>query len=76
LTIIAMVDMHFVRSRSIDSIGYDPDSSELYVKFVHAPTVYVYRDVPREVFARLMSAPSKGQFVNLEVKPVYSFHRA
>jgi hypothetical protein len=34
----------------------------------------VYRGVPEEVFARLMASPSKGTFINREIKNVYPFH--
>lgn len=65
-----------VESSNISEVGYDPERAELQVRFKSSPRVYVYQGVSQEVFARLMASPSKGGFVNREIKNVYPFHIA
>ena len=63
-----------VESSSVDSIGYDPETRRLYVRFVGGRG-YVYYDVERSVFDALLGADSKGRFVNSEIKGVYDYRR-
>lgn len=67
-----MPDMTYVDSSNIEAIGYDDDHRELHVKFLGGG-YYVYHDVPRDVFDSLMNAPSKGSFLNREIKNRYQF---
>lgn len=67
-----MPNMTFVDSSNIEAIGHDPDSLELHVSFRSGDT-YVYYDVPSVVFDAFLSAPSKGSFLNREIKPVFRF---
>ncbi len=67
-----MPEMIYVDSSNIEAIGYDEGTLELYVQFLSG-AYYIYRDVPRQIFDYLMSAPSKGSFLNREVKGVYQF---
>lgn len=50
------------------------DHSAWHGRFKRSPSVYVYRGVSEEVFDRLMASPSKGTFINREIKNVYTFH--
>lgn len=67
-----MPEMTFVDSSNIESIGYDDDTLELHVQFLSGG-LYVYGDVPREIFDDLLNAPSKGSFLNREIKGVYQY---
>ena len=67
-----MPEMIYVDSSNIEAIGYDEGTLELHVQFLSGG-YYIYRDVPRQIFDDLMSAPSKGSFLNREVKGVYQF---
>lgn len=67
-----MPDMIYVDSSNVEAIGYDDDIQEMHVQFVSG-ICYIYHDVPREIFDQLMNAPSKGSFLNREVKGVYQF---
>jgi hypothetical protein len=69
-----MPEMIYVDSSNIEAIGYDEGSRELHVQFVSGAH-YVYYEVPPQVFDGLMSAGSKGSYLNREVKPVYSYAR-
>ena len=67
-----MPEMIFVDSFNIEAIGYDDDTQDLHVQFLSGGN-YIYSDVPREVFDNLKNAPSKGSFLNREIKGVYQF---
>ena len=67
-----MPDMTYVDSSNIEAIGYDEDSQELYVQFLSG-SCYIYHNVPLDVFEALMNAPSKGSFLNREIKGIYSY---
>jgi hypothetical protein len=67
-----MPDMNYVDSSNIEAIGYDDSTQDLHVRFV-AGTTYIYHGVPREVFDNFMDAPSKGSFLNRELKNAYQF---
>lgn len=67
-----MPEMVYVDSSNIESIGYDDEARELHVQFLQSG-YYIYSEVPRGVFDNLMNAPSKGSFLNREVKGYYSF---
>jgi hypothetical protein len=67
-----MPEMTYVDSSNIEAIGYDDNTQELHVQFLSGGH-YIYHDVPRQIFDDLMSAPSKGSFLNREVKSVYQF---
>jgi hypothetical protein len=66
-------DMQWVDSTSVEEIGYDSDAEELFIRFVDGLSVYVYTDVPLSTFEELMRAPSKGSYLNREIKPNYQF---
>lgn len=67
-----MPEMTYVDSSNIEAIGYDDNTQELHVQFLSGG-YYIYHDVPRQIFDNLMSAPSKGSFLNREIKRVYQF---
>lgn len=70
-----MPEMIFVQSRNVESVGYDAETAELHVRFRSSPTIYVYQGVSLDVYDRLMIAPSKGGFINQEVKNSYPFYK-
>jgi hypothetical protein len=67
-----MPEMIYVDSSNVEAIGYDDDTQELHVYFLSGGC-YIYHDVPRQIFDDLIGAPSKGSFLNREVKGVYRF---
>jgi hypothetical protein len=64
-----------VESTSIELVGYDEEARELYVQFRLRGRTYVYFDVPPSVYAALLEAPSKGRYVNFEIKPYHEYRR-
>jgi hypothetical protein len=67
-----MPEMIYVDSSNVEAIGYDDNLQELHVQFVSGGN-YIYHDVPRQIFDELMNAPSKGSFLNRQIKNVYQF---
>jgi KTSC domain len=70
-----MPEMIFVDSSSVEAIGYDPATQELYVRFVKSGETYVYQQVEEWVFEDFRRADSKGIFLNTSVKPHYQCSR-
>ena len=67
-----MPEMIYVDSSNVQAIGYEEEARELHVQFVSGG-YYIYHDVPRQIFDGLLNAPSKGSFLNREIKGVYQF---
>ncbi len=61
-----------VDSSALDAAGYDAERRELHVAY-KGGRAYVYLDVPPETYEAFLRAPSKGTFVNAEVKPRHRF---
>lgn len=68
------MDRESVASTNVRSIGYDPTSGTLEVEFQNS-FVYQYYNVPAQVYDALMASPSKGQFLNSQIKNMYAFSR-
>lgn len=66
-----MIEMQYINSSNVEQIGYDEDLSELHVKFLSGPTIYVYLGIPLQLFEDLMNAPSKGGFLHANVYENY-----
>lgn len=63
-----------VESSSLDAVGYDPARKRLYVRFRSGYT-YAYDEVAKSVFDDLLTADSKGRFLNQEIKGAYDYRR-
>lgn len=63
-----------VLSSSIASVGYEAEPATLEVEFASG-AVYRYFAVPAAVHVQLMSAASKGAFLNRFVRDLFPFAR-
>ena len=68
------MDRENVDSSNVESIGYDPVSETLEVEFKKTG-VYQYYNVPESVYTNFMDAPSKGVFLNANIKNSYPYSR-
>jgi hypothetical protein len=59
-------------SSLITDIKYHEGSRECFVKF-KSGAVYVYKDVPPEVWDELQHSHSKGRFVNVTLRRGYQY---
>lgn len=64
--------MIYVDSSNIEAIGYEDDSNELHVQFLSGG-YYIYHNVPRVIYDEMINAPSKGSFLNREIRNIYQF---
>lgn len=61
-----------VISKHIHSVGYDAEAATLEVKF-DSGAVFQYYNVPADVYAELISAPSKGSYFDYKIKQNYNY---
>lgn len=71
-----IIALHDVESRQIHSIGYDPETQTLAVRFARGygdnrgpGSLYHYANVPQAVYEAFAQAESKGNFFNTNIKP-------
>lgn len=64
-----------VSSSNVSAVGYDDETATLGVRF-HSGGEYHYAGVPRGVFDAFIGAPSKGQFLDQQIKKAgYAYQR-
>jgi hypothetical protein len=61
-------------SSVIRAMHYDPGSKTLRVIFLSG-AIYDYKEVPERVYENMKAAPSKGIFLNREIKGRYDFEQ-
>jgi hypothetical protein len=65
------IAMAAVKSSQIDSMGHDPVTNTLAVKFKSGGATYHYHDVDAKKFADLQKAPSVGSHLHKHIKGVH-----
>lgn len=65
-----MPDMVPVDSSNLASVGYDPDSRDLHVRFKSGAT-HRYAGVSAEHHAGLMASDSKGKYFHANIRNAY-----
>ena len=63
-----------VDSSNLDWIAYDKDKEDLYIQF-RSGGLYVYHDVPYNIFDGLLTAGSKGRYHNMKIKWKYKYEK-
>jgi hypothetical protein len=61
------MERHSVSSSNLHSIGYEPETETLEIKFLKSG-VYHYFNVPINIYKELISAYSKGAFFDKYIK--------
>jgi|TARA_R110002111_G_scaffold181263_1_gene246821 hypothetical protein len=61
------MEMIPVDSTNLSAIGYDYESGTLRIDFLKGSS-YEYYGVPAELYEGLLSAGSKGQYLNMYIK--------
>ena len=69
---VALVD---VVSSQLKSIGYNDETSTLYVVFKNTGITYKYENVPESVYNTLLASSEVGKTFNSLVKGIYSFSK-
>jgi KTSC domain-containing protein len=60
-------------STAIRFISYDAGSSRLSITFITGRR-YIYENVPEGVYQAFLTAPSRGQYFNFEIRDRYDYH--
>jgi hypothetical protein len=63
-----------VKSSNIKSIGYDPKLKMLEVEF-KTGGLYQYKHVPPRIYTDFLKAPSKGAYVEKNIKKIFPFQK-
>lgn len=63
-----------VNSSNIESIGYDDENQQVYVRFLNGST-YAYKGVPMHEFENLRDSASLGSYLHRNFKNVYPYER-
>ncbi|MGE0931078.1 KTSC domain-containing protein [Peijinzhouia sedimentorum] len=71
---MSLPEMIPVSSSNLESIGYDKQNEQVYVKFLNG-SLYVYKGVPLHEFENLRDAPSLGSYLHRNYKNVYPYER-
>lgn len=71
---MSIPEMIPVSSSNIESIGYDEQNQEVYVRFLNG-SLYVYKGVPQHEYENLRDAPSLGSYLHRSYKNVYPYER-
>lgn len=66
------MEIQNVKSSNLSQVGYDSETSKLHVAFIGG-TVYIYSDVPRNIYEEIIVAPSAGKYFHQNVKNKYAF---
>jgi hypothetical protein len=63
-----------VQSSNLESIGYDPETEILKIKFLNS-SVYEYKNVSQVIYDALMNAPSHGSYFNREIRNNFPYEK-
>lgn len=64
------MEMIRVASTAIISVGYDPESRKMRIRFKQG-RAYSFCNVPQHVFDKFLSASSKGRYYDRYIKDRY-----
>ena len=62
------------KSSNLESVGYDPTTQELQVKF-RSGAIYRYAAVLQEVYEEFKSLGFSGRFLNSTIKGAFDYER-
>ena len=66
-----MINWVNVRSSAIRKIGYEAETSRMYIDFEDSDPYYTYCRVPEHVFQSFVNARSVGRFYHAQIKDNY-----
>jgi len=68
------MERSFVSSTNLTSVGYEPSTETLEIKF-RSGGIYQYFNVPPESYQALMNASSKGSYHAAHIKNRYPYRK-
>ncbi|MDN3523082.1 KTSC domain-containing protein [Halomonas ramblicola] len=66
-----MVEWVSVRSRAITEVGYDTETSKMFIDFEDSHPVYTFCGVPEAVFREFVNSGSVGRYYHQYIKDRY-----
>ena len=66
--------MPHIESKALLGLEYSPADRALFLRFASGEW-YAYVEVPPEVYAAFLAAPSKGRFFQDQVRDRYAYQR-
>ena len=69
---LALPPMRSATSSLINSYGYDAETKQLFVRFVHGMKLYRYDNFPADLFNSMTEAVSPGKFFTQRVRSLYT----
>lgn len=69
-----MIDMLPIESKLMGAVGYDEGKRLMAFEFKRGP-VYVYNDVPKDIFEGQLSAASPDDYFNTTIKNAFTNKR-
>ena len=71
-----MIELIPVSGSTISRIGYDRKEKTLAVEFKPKGTLYLYEDVPFEVYVNMLKAESASKFLKSNIEGKYKYRKA
>jgi hypothetical protein len=65
--------MAYVQSTALEQVSYDERAHTLRARFRESGRIYVYRDVPQELYDGLIFADSLGAFFNRHIRDRFRY---
>ena len=65
--------MAYVQSSALEQLSYDEQAHTLRAKFRESGRVYVYHDVPRDLYDSLIFADSLGAYFNAHIRDRFDY---
>jgi len=66
------MEIQDVVSSNLVQVGYESETNKLHVAF-KSGAVYIYDDVPRDIFVGLTEAPSAGSYFHQNVRNKFAY---
>jgi hypothetical protein len=60
-------------SSNVAEVGYS--EGNLYVKYKPRDATYVYYNVPKHHYVRLLRSPSKGKYLHRHIRGIFNYDR-
>jgi hypothetical protein len=63
-----------INSTNLKNAKYDTETKDLTITFLNE-SIYLYKDVPWDVFVKLRTAESQGKFFNVNIAKKYQYQK-
>jgi len=63
-----------INSSNLKEASYDTEGKDLTITFMNE-SIYLYKDVPWDVFVKMRTAESQGKFFNANIAKKYQYQK-